>query len=78
MGEGGRELIAADEPTLVTKPSLDATVVEDGQSGTRLTGSRAGTDESDRSEVFHQTDDLLDRLAAAEALGGGGDSPAMQ
>ena len=65
MREGGGELVAADEPAVVTESLLDAVVVEDGQSGARLADS-ACTDESDWSEVFCQTDDLLDQFATAK------------
>ena len=59
MGERGWELITTDEPTLVTKTSLDAVVVEDGQGDGSLSNS-ASTDESDRSEVFRESNNPLD------------------
>ena len=58
MGERGWELITTDEPTLVTKTSLDAVVVEDGQGDGSLSNS-ASTDESDRSEVFRESNNPL-------------------
>jgi len=65
MRERGGELVAADEPAVFTKTLLDAIVVEDGQSGARLADS-TGTDESNWGQVFCQSDDLLDQLAATE------------
>jgi hypothetical protein len=41
--ERGGELVAADEPTVVAKPSFDAIVVEDGESDGCLADS-ASTD----------------------------------
>ena len=65
MGVRGGELIAADEPTVFAKPLPDAVVMEDGQSDGCFANS-ASTDESDRSEDFCQTDDLLDQLTTSE------------
>jgi len=65
MRERSGELVAADEPTIITESLPDAIVVEDGQSGARLADS-AGPDESEWGEVFRQADDLLDQLAAAK------------
>jgi len=59
MDERGGELVAANKPTVVAKPLLNATVVEDGESDGCLADS-ANTNESERSEVFRQTDDRLD------------------
>jgi len=39
MSARGGELVATDEPTVVTKPLFDAIIVEDGQSGGRLANS---------------------------------------
>ena len=58
------ELVAMDEPAVATETLLDTIVVEDGQSGACLANS-ASTDESDRSEVSCQTDDLLNQLVAS-------------
>jgi hypothetical protein len=63
--EQGRELIATDEPTVVVKSLLDAIIVEDSQRDGSL-GNSAGTDESDRSEVFYNTNDLLDQFVASK------------
>ena len=65
MRERGGEPVATDEPTVIAKTLLDAIVVEDNQGDARLANS-ASTDESDRSEVFCQTDDLLDQLTTSE------------
>ena len=65
MDGRGRELVAADEPTVVSEPFLDMTVVEDGQSDGCLSDpSRA--DESDWSEIFREADNLLDQPIAPE------------
>ena len=53
-----------DEPAVVTETLLDAIVMEDGQSGACLANS-ASTDENDRSEVFCQTEDLLNQLVVS-------------
>ena len=60
------ELITPDESTVVTESLPDAIVMEDGQCDGRLPDP-TDTDESDWCEVFGQTDDLLDQLAASEA-----------
>ena len=65
MRERGGEPVATDEPTVIAKTLLDAIVVEDNKGDARLANS-ASTDESDRSEVFCQTDDLLDQLTTSE------------
>ena len=65
MRERGGEPVATDEPTVIAKTLLDAIVVEDNQGDARLANS-ASTDESDRSKVFCQTDDLLDQLTTSE------------
>ena len=65
MRERGGEPVATDEPTVIAKTLLDAIVVEDNKGDARLANS-ASTDESDRSEDFCQTDDLLDQLTTSE------------
>jgi len=65
MSGQGKELIATDKSTVVTKPLLDAVVVQDGQSDGRL-ADPASTDESNWGEIFRETDDLLDQLVASE------------
>jgi hypothetical protein len=65
MSTRGGELIATNEPPVLAKTSLDAVVVEDGQSNGCLPDP-ACTDESDGCQVFGETDDLLDQLFAPE------------
>ena len=65
MSPRGRELVTADEPAVISEPFLDARVVEDGQGDGRLANT-TGADESDRGEVFCETDDLLDQFVATE------------
>ena len=65
MCERGGELVTTDESAVVTETFLDAIVVEDGQSGAGL-ANPADTDESDRSEVFCQTNDLLNQVATSK------------
>ena len=59
------ELVATDEPTIVSKSFLDAIVVEDGQSNGCFPDP-SWTDESDCSEVFCEANDLLDHLVPSE------------
>ena len=66
MNARGRELIAADESTVVTEPLLNPVVVEDGE-GSRCFSDSTCTDEGDWGEVFGQTDDTLDKVLASEA-----------
>jgi len=65
MGRRRWELIASDEPTVLAKPLLDAIVMEDLQSDGSLADS-ASTDESNRSQVLRQADDLLDQLVPSK------------
>ena len=65
MWEGSGELVTANESAVITEPCLDASVVKDGQRDGRLSDS-SGTDESNRFQVFSETDDLLDQLIASE------------
>ena len=65
MNPGGRELIAADESTVVSETLLDAIVVEDGEGDGSFSNS-PWTDESNWSEVFSQINDVLDQLATSE------------
>ena len=62
---GGRELVAADESTLVTETLLDAILMEDGESDGCFSDP-PWTDESDWGEFFSEIDDLLDQLATSE------------
>jgi hypothetical protein len=65
MGERGRELVTSDEPTILAEPLLDAMVMKDGQ-GDGCLPDPASADESDWSQVFHETDDPLDQFVASE------------
>jgi len=65
LSERGGEFVATDEPTIVTKPSSDATIVEDRQGGGRLANS-ASTDQSDWGEVFCETNNSLDQVVTSE------------
>jgi len=59
MGTRRRKLITTDESAVVAKSILDAIVVKDGQRD-RCLADPSGTDESDRCQVFCETNDLLD------------------
>ena len=59
-------MVTADEPTIVPKPLFDAIVMEDGQ-GDRSLSNPPGTDESNWSEVFRETNHLLDQLKTVPA-----------
>ena len=63
---GGRELVTADESTLVTETLLDAILMKDGKSNGCFSNP-PWTDESDWDEVFSEIDDLLDQLGTSEA-----------
>jgi len=60
-----RELIAADESTVVAKPLLNPIVVENSQGNGRL-ADPASTDESDWVKVLNEIDCLLDQLVASK------------
>ena len=60
-----RELIAPDEPTVLPKPFLDAIVMEGLQSDGCL-ANPASANESDRSQVLCQADNLLDQLVTSK------------
>ena len=62
---GGGELVATDEPTVVSKPFLDAIVVKDSQ-GDGCFPNPPCTDESDRCEVFSEANDLVDQLVTSK------------
>ena len=59
-------MVTTDEATVVTESLFDVIVMEDGESDGCLPGSTS-TDESDRREVFGQTNDLLDQYVTSEA-----------
>ena len=65
MCVGGRELVTADESTVVTEMLLDAIVMEDGE-GDGCFSDSPWTDEGDRSEAFSEIDDLFDQLGTSE------------
>ena len=58
-------MITTDEPAIVSEASLDAVVVEDGQSNRSFPNS-PWANESDWSEVFRKIGDLFDQLVASE------------
>ena len=62
-GRGG-ELVATNKPTVVSKPFLDAIVMQDSQSDGRFPDPPCA-DESDWSEVFREANDLRDQLVAS-------------
>ena len=53
------ELVTANEPTAVSEPLRDAIMVEDSKSNGCFSDP-PWTNESDRSEVFSESDDLFD------------------
>ena len=61
MSVGGGELVTTNKPAVDSEPFLDATVVKDGKSD-RCFPDPSWSDESDRSKVFCETDDLVDQL----------------
>ena len=65
MSARGREVIAADESTVVAEPLLDPVVVEDSESDGSFADSTC-TDEGDWSEIFGQTNDALYKTLAAK------------
>jgi len=65
MSPRGGELVATDKPTVGSKPFLDAIVVEYGESDGRFPDPPCA-DESDRSEIFCEPNDLLDQILASE------------
>ena len=65
MSARGRELVTADEATVVTESLFDAVVVENGESDRRLPDP-AGANESDRVEGACKTNDLLDQPIATK------------
>lgn len=65
VGAGSWELVATNKSTVIAKPFLDATVVEDSQcDGCFPDATR--TDESDWSKVFRETNDLPNPLVASK------------
>ena len=62
---GGRELVAADESTLVTEPLPDTIVMEDGESDGSFSNP-PWTNESNWSEVFSEINDFFDQLVTSK------------
>ena len=65
MSARWKELVATDEPTIVSEPLFDAIVVEDGQSDRGFPNPPC-TNESNWSEGFCEVNNLLDQLVASE------------
>jgi hypothetical protein len=65
MNTRGWELVATNEPTVITEPFLDAAVVEDGKRDRGFPDSRC-TDESKRFQGFSELDNLPDYLITPE------------
>ena len=65
MSARGGELVATDEPAVISKPFLGPIVVEDGQ-GNGCFPDPPWADESDWCEIFCEADDLLDQFVATE------------
>ena len=65
LGARGLESIAADESTVPAESFFDPIVVEDFESNGCLPDPPC-TDESDRLEVFSESDHLLNQLVASE------------
>ena len=65
IGRQGRELVATDEPPVVTKSSFDAIVVEDSQSNGRFSDA-TGTNQRDGSQVLRKANDTLDEFFASK------------
>ena len=61
----GGELVATDEPAVVSKPSLDAIVMEDSQSNGCFPNP-PWADESKWSKVLCETNDLFNQFVAPE------------
>lgn len=59
MGKRCWELVAADKSAVITKPFLDAVVMEDSQ-GDRRFADPSGTYVSDGFEVSSEINNLLD------------------
>jgi len=65
MSTRRRKLVTANESALIAKSILDAAVVEDGQCDGCL-ADPSSADESNRCQVFCQTNDLFDQLTTPE------------
>ena len=58
-------MIATNEPAIVSKPLLDAIVVEDSE-GDGCLPDPSWADESEWSEVLSEVDDLLNQIVASK------------
>ena len=67
VGERGGELVASDEPAVVTETVFDAVMMENGESYGCL-ANPTSTNESERNEVFCQTDELPDELISSKEV----------
>jgi len=65
MGARGRELVATNKSTVMTKPPLDSIMVENSQGDGRF-ANPPSTDESDRSKVLGEINYPLDQLIASK------------
>ena len=66
MVERRWEFVTSDEPTILAEsPVLDPIVMEDSQSDGRLSDP-ASTDQSDWTEIFRQSHDLVDQIVTTE------------
>ena len=65
IGSRSRELVATDESPVITKPFLDAIVVEDGQGNGRFPNATS-TDESDWTKILRKGNDAFDEFVASE------------
>ena len=65
MSARSGELIAADKSTVISKPLLDAIVVEDSE-GDRGLSNPTCANEGSGFKLFGMTNDLLDELTASE------------
>ena len=66
VGPRSRELIATDESSVLAKSFLDPIMVEDGERN-RCLPNPPRTDESDGFQIFSQSNNLFDQLAASKA-----------
>ena len=74
LGESGEEMetrswesVATDESTVLAKPFLDPTVVEDSERNSCFPNSPR-PNESNGFEVFGESDDLFDQLVTSEKV----------
>ena len=67
MSARRRELITANESTVVAEPFFHPIVMKGGEGNGRFPDSPC-TDESDGFEVFSESDDPLDQLVSSETV----------